>query len=181
MNLKLPAIQLDTQRLILRMYDLDDFPAYAEMTADPESFRYSERGAMSSDEAWTRMLRHSGHWALLSYGIFAIEEKESGRFVGEAGFGDFRRGLGPAFDGPPEGAWAISGWAQGRGYATEAAEAALGWVERELGARRTVCLIHAENAPSLSVARKLGYVPFQQCTYRGYAALLHERVGPRSD
>lgn len=171
-----PPVRVETDRLMLRVLRLDDFPEYAAVAADPETFRYSQRAGMTSDESWTRLLRHAGHWALMGYGLFGIEEKASGRFVGEAGLGDFRRGLGPEFDRAPEAAWTIARWAQGRGYATEAAAAAHRWMETRFATTRTVCIIHAANAASLSVARKLGYRRFAERRYRGYRALLLERA-----
>lgn len=179
-KMAIPAVRIETERLVLRVPDARDFDDYFAMTADPETFRYSERGPMSSDEAWTRLLRQIGHWVVLGYGLFAIEEKASGRFVGEAGLGDFRRNLGPSFDDAPEAAWSLAGWAQGSGYATEAAEAALVWMERKFAIGRTVCLIHSDNAPSIRVARKLGYSVFEERNYRGYPALIHERPGSAS-
>lgn len=168
-------VLLETDRLILRVHGARHFEPYSEISADPETFRFSDRGPMSGDEAWTRLLRNVGHWSLLGYGLFAIEEKHSGRFVGEAGFGDFRRQLGERFDRCPEGAWTIAGWAQGQGYATEAAAVALRWMEMQLDVRRTVCLIHSRNEASIRVARKLGYVAFEERVYKGYPALLFER------
>ena len=179
-KMAIPAVRIETERLVLRAPDASDFDDYLALTADPETFRYSERGPMSSDEAWTRLLRQIGHWVVLGYGLFAIEEKASGRFIGEAGLGDFRRNLGPSFDGVPEAAWSLAGWAQGRGYATEAANAALVWMERKFATHRTVCLIHSDNAPSIRVAQKLGYSVFEERNYRGYPALLHQRPGSAS-
>lgn len=175
MESQLAGTRIETDRLVLRSFDAGDFEDYFAVSADPETFRFSQRGPMSSDEAWTRLLRQVGHWSLMGYGPFAVEEKASGRFVGEAGLADFRRRLGPTFDGFPEASWTIARWAQGRGYATEAAEAALAWMEKRFGTQRSVCLIHAQNEASLHVARKLGYVAYAERTYRGYPALLHER------
>lgn len=169
-------VRIETERLVLRILRADDFPEYAAVAADPETFRYSQRAGMTNDESWTRLLRHAGHWALLGHGLFGVEEKASGRFVGEAGLGDFRRGLGPEFDDAPEAAWTIARWAQGRGYATEAAAAAHRWMEVRFATTRSVCIIHVDNAASLSVARKLGYRAFAERGYRGYRALLLERL-----
>jgi RimJ/RimL family protein N-acetyltransferase len=169
------GVRLETERLILRILRLEDFDDYFAVAAHPETWRFSERGPMTSDEAWTRLLRHGGHWTTLGWGPFAVEEKATGRFVGEAGLGDFHRGLGPDYDGVPEGAWTIAPWAQGRGYATEAMRAALAWIETLLGAPRTVCLIHARNTASLRVADKLGFKAFGERRYRGYDAMMFER------
>jgi RimJ/RimL family protein N-acetyltransferase len=167
-------VRVETPRLILRRYRESDFQDFHAMASDPGMFRYSDRGAMTSDEAWSRLLRHAGHWALLGYGVFAVEEKETGRYTGEAGLSQFRRGLGEPFDSRPEITWSIKAERQGRGYAREAAEAALAWFE-QVHPGPTVCLIHLANAPSLRLARKLGYRRFAEIEYKGYPAALFER------
>ena len=78
----------------------------------------------------------------------------------------------------PEAAWTIARWAQGLGYATEAAAAAHAWMEVRVNAARTVCIIHPSNESSLRVAEKLGYVPFAERSYRGYSVLMLERGWP---
>ena len=173
------GIRIESERLTLRVLGLDDFEDYAALLADPDSFRFSERGPMTGDEAWTRLLRHVGHWASMGWGMFGVVEKETGRFVGEAGLGDFRRGLGPNYDRVPEAGWTVARWAQGRGYATEAMAAAIAWMEETFGTERSVCLIHADNVASLRVADKLGYARFGETTYRDYPALLFERMRDR--
>lgn len=175
MNFQARMPRIETDRLVLRMMGLDDFEDYAAMLADPGCFRFSERGPMSRDEAWVRLLRHVGHWALIGWGQFGLFEKSSGRFVGEAGPANFNRGFGSHWDEAPEGGWSVAGWAQGQGYATEAMLAAIGWTEERLGTDRMVCLIHAENAPSLRVAEKLNFRATGERIYRGYSALLFER------
>ena len=169
-------VRIETERLILRGFEIGDFDDYHALSSDSETFRFSERGPLSSDETWSRMLRHVGHWALMKYGLLTIEEKESGRFVGETGLGDFRRQLRPDFDSAPEASWSVASWARGQGFATEASRAAIGWLEQQTGVERTVCLIHRDNAQSLSVARKLGYIVYDELIYRGYPALLHQRI-----
>lgn len=167
---------LETDRLILRRHRAADFDAYLEIFADPEMALYSGRPAADAEEAWKRLLRKIGHWSELGYGFFAIEEKATGRLVGEAGLADFRRRFGPDFDRHPEVGWAIARAFQGRGYATEAAAAALDWIERRRNVARTVCIIHRDNAASIAVAGKLGYAPFGERSYRGYKGILFERL-----
>ena len=173
-------LRIETEHLVLRVLEHKDFEDYAAMMADAGSFRFSERGPMGRDEAWTRLLRHVGHWAVLGWGLFAVEDKATGRFVGEVGLGDFRRCLATPYDSAPEAGWTIAPEWQGRGYATEAMQAALAWIRQRLGAERTVCLIHADNAASLRVAAKLGFRTFAHCRYRGYDALLFERMDETS-
>lgn len=172
--------RLVTERLTLRPYRASDFDALRRMAAAPEMFVYSERSAMTQEEAWGRLLRHIGHWHLFGYGVFAVEERATGRYVGEAGVADFKRALGPHFDPFPESTWSIRPDSQGRGYALEAAEAALAWLSRQRQEAETVCLIHVGNAASLRVAEKLGYEPIGELDYRGYPARIFKRAPPPS-
>ena len=166
----------ETKRLILRRHAAIHYQSFFTLSADPRMCHFLGRGPADSAEAWMRLLRHAGHWSLYGYGFLAIEEKATGCFVGEAGVAHFKRGLGPDFDSVPEAGWAIAPWAQGHGYATEAARAALQWIEGRFGQRRTVCLIHSGNAASLRVAEKLGYRAMGACTYRDYPARTFERT-----
>lgn len=167
---------VETRRLRLRRPGPADLPAFAEMARDPSMFLYSERdGAMTEEEAWSLLLRHIGYWTARGYGVFAVEEKASGRFVGQVGPSDFHRELGPDFDDWPELTWSIAAPARGRGYATEAAAAALDWLRGRSAPKRSVCLIHEGNAASLRVADHLGYLPFRRCRFRGYPAILLAR------
>ena len=123
-------------------------------------------------------MRYAGHWSLLGFGYWAVEEKETGRFVGDVGLSDFRREL-PAklnFSTAPEAGWVLSPAFHGRGYATEAVRAALAWGEAHLGAKRFVCLIHPENIASLRVAEKTGFKPYARTRYKDAPAMLLERV-----
>ncbi|MDO6412962.1 GNAT family N-acetyltransferase [Sphingomonas sp. BIUV-7] len=167
--------RIETARLILRGHGPQDMGARLRMTSDEEVVRHIGGETQDPEENWTRILRYAGHWALFGCGIFAIEEKASGAFVGEAGFADFHRGLGPDFDPFPEGAWVFASEAQGKGYATEVMEAALAWRTEKFGPVRMVCLIGHENLPSLRVAAKLGFVPFAERDYHGFDRILLAR------
>lgn len=63
------------------------------MAADPE-LDFPSRQPISREEAWHRLMRYAGHWALLGYGNFAVIEKSSGQYVGETGLWDAHRGMG---------------------------------------------------------------------------------------
>ncbi|MEO3428346.1 GNAT family N-acetyltransferase [Pelagibius sp. CAU 1746] len=167
---------LTTDRLILRGHRLDDFPDYAALRADPEVARYIGGKTRSPAESWSRLLHSAGHWSLQSFGFWMVEERGSGRFVGEVGFADFKRGIGADFDGTPEAGWVLASWSHGKGYATEAAEAALAWGERELGMTRFVCMIDKAHAGSLRVAEKCGFRKFAETEFMGDPVILLERV-----
>lgn len=103
------------------------------------------------------MARYVGLWAFLGYGFWAVEERDSGAFVGDVGFTEALRDLDPPISGIPEAGWVLVPAFHGRGYASEAIQAALDWADRVLGASRTVALIASENAASLRLGKRFGY------------------------
>lgn len=162
---------LNTERLTLRPHAIADFEACCRLTSDPEAVRMIYQKPMSREETWHRLLRFAGHWALLGYGLLLVEEKAGGGIVGEVGLADFHRGLGGDFDPWPEFAWMIASDAQGRGYATEAARAIIGWMETNFAPERMVCIIDPGNGPSLRVAEKLGFESYGEADYKDKAVL----------
>ena len=167
---------LESERLKLRGHRLTDFAACAAMWADPIVTRYIGGKPFSQEEAWARLLRYVGHWALLGFGYWAIEEKATGEFVGELGFADFKRDIKPSLQDTPELGWALAARVHGKGYATEAVRAAITWGDAHFGRVRTACIIHPENLASIRVAEKSGYREFQRATYKSHETILFERV-----
>ncbi len=168
---------IETDRLILRPHIEADYEALCEMWADPQVVRHISGVPSTREQSWHRLLRWAGLWAMKGYGPFAILDKQSGRFLGEAGHADFHRGLGAAFDSCPEACWVLGGHAHGQGYATEAVAAAVRWFDHNRPETRTVCIISPDNAPSLRVAEKVGYRPFGRAHYNGEVIML-ERARP---
>ena len=87
---------------------------------------------------------------------------------------DYRRILDPAFDAPELG-WGVAPRFQGKGIAFEAVSAALAWCDDTLNAPRTVCMISPDNAPSHALARRAGYAPYVETTYKDAPVVLLER------
>ena len=166
---------IETARLRMRGHRVDDLGDEAALWADPLVTRHLGHRPPSGEDFWARLLRYAGHWSLMGFGYWAVEEKASGRFVGDVGFADFKRDLTPSFDGAPELGWVLAPWCHGRGFATEAARAAIDWGGAHFGPVRTVCLIHPDNAASRRVAEKCGYREYASTTYKDDPALLLER------
>jgi RimJ/RimL family protein N-acetyltransferase len=74
---------IETERLRLRGHDSGDFGDCVAMWADPEVVRYTIREPSPPQRTWLRILGYRGHWALLGFGYWAVQEKESGRYIGE--------------------------------------------------------------------------------------------------
>ena len=166
---------LETERLVLRGHTVDDFEDCLALWTDPEVTRFIGGKPSTREEVWSRLLRYAGHWALLGFGYWAVTEKETGRFLGEVGFADFRREMEPSLDDMPEIGWVIAPHSQGKGYATEAVRAAIAWGEEHFGSRRTACIIAPENQPSIRVAEKCGYREFCRTTYKDKPTIMFVR------
>jgi RimJ/RimL family protein N-acetyltransferase len=169
---------LATERLLLRGRRLDDFPPNAAMWADPVVTRYIRETPFTEEESWTRFLRHVGHWSLMGFGYWVIEQKDSREFLGEVGFADYKRELQPSLKGIPEIGWALAAGAHGKGYATEAVRAVTTWGDANFGPVRTACLIDPKNEASIRVATKCGYRELQPATYKGYPVIMFDRQPP---
>jgi RimJ/RimL family protein N-acetyltransferase len=144
-------VQLETDRLLLRMWRGEDFESYAKICADPEVMRYLVDGRpLTRVEAWRQMAFLAGHWHLRGYGHWAVEEKGSGSLIGRIGF------LNP--EGWPgfEIGWTLARESWGKGYATEGARRALTYAFTELGHAHVISLIHQDNQASIRVAERLG-------------------------
>jgi RimJ/RimL family protein N-acetyltransferase len=170
-----PAIE--TERLRLRGHRVADFADVAAMWAAPEVVRHIMGRPLSGEEAWARLLRHAGHWALLGFGYWAIEEKASGRFVGQAGFADFKREIDIALKDAPEIGWALAPWAHGRGLATEAVRAVVAWGDAHLADKRSWCMVAPEHRASIRVAEKCGYRAVGRADYKGAVLVLARGEG----
>jgi RimJ/RimL family protein N-acetyltransferase len=167
---------IETARLRLRGHRDDDLPDMVAMWSDPGVVRFIGGRPFPPEEAAARLARYAALWPTHGHGYWAIEDRATGAFLGEAGLARFDRGLGPAFDDAPEAGWVLSHAAQGRGLGTEAVGALLDWADHTLAASRTVCMITPENAPSLRLATGFGYAPFDRVTRDGTVLCLMARA-----
>jgi RimJ/RimL family protein N-acetyltransferase len=145
-----------------------DLDAYAEMLGDVEVMRYIGEGKPAERwEAWRNLAMMLGHWQLRGYGLWAVEERASGQFVGRVGFWN------P--DGWPgfEIGWMLRRACWGRGYATEAARAALRVGFTQMEQQQVLSLIRPENHASIRVALRLGERLDGQTDIGGRPALVY--------
>jgi RimJ/RimL family protein N-acetyltransferase len=166
---------LQTPRLRLRGHRLADFADLAAMWADPVVVRHIGGQPSTEAESWGRLHRYLGHWALLGYGFWAIEEAASGRYVGDIGLADFRRGIDHPLADAPEAGWALAAWAHGRGFAGEAVAAALAWGDAHFGSPRVWCIIDPDNPASIRVAERAGFRRHGPAKYRDDEVMVFHR------
>lgn len=147
-----PIPTLETERLRLRSLGGSDLDDYAALYGDPEVLRYLGCGPEPWDRGrcWRHMAFLKGHWQLAGAGIWAVEHRETGAFLGLIGFA--------APEGWPgfELAWTLARRWWGHGYATEGARAALDHAFTTLEKDRVISLIHPDNAASIRVAERIG-------------------------
>lgn len=161
--------EITTDHLLLREFRESDFEAYAAMMADPEVTRFLADGrALSRVDAWRQMAMFAGHWLLRGYGVWAVEERATGRFVGRAGC--FYPEGWPGF----EVAYTFARAAWGKGYATEAAKASLDFAHSALGQRDVISVIRQGNTRSVAVATRLGAARIGSAEFYGGTADIYK-------
>lgn len=140
---------IETERLVLRMPEAADLPAWTAFFATERS-RYVG-GPGDAAKAWRVFASIAGHWTIRGYGIFVLTRRGTGEPVGT---------VGPWHPGDwPEAeiGWAL--WslaAERQGYAAEAARAVITHAHRDLGWDTAVSYIDPTNARSIRLAERLG-------------------------
>jgi len=147
------TIRIETDRLILRPMEPRDVDAHIAMMTNPATAQYLAPGGKPRARAdeWRAAACYIGHWQIRGYGFFSVDEKETGEWIGR---------VGPWM---PEGwpgiecGWSICAEHWGKGYAPEAAVAAIKWTfEKFPDLPRIISVIDPGNANSQAVAHKIG-------------------------
>lgn len=151
-------IVLSTDRLILRTWKSADVPLMAEISSDPlvmEYFPYTQD--FSATELFVHRINE--HFEKYGYGLYAIEIKNTGEFIGFVGLNH------PSFEIPGftarglpivEIGWRLSSSHWGKGYATEAAKAVLNYAFSELKLEEIISFTVPANLKSRRVMEKIG-------------------------
>jgi RimJ/RimL family protein N-acetyltransferase len=159
------APEILTARTRMRSHRPADFDAMVTMWSDDIVTRYILGRPSTASETWSRLLRYIGHWQALGFGYWAIEDRETGRFLGEVGFANYKRDIEPPLGDAPEAGWVLVPEVHGKGIATEVMTAALDWADRNICHTETVCIFDPEHQGSMRVATKLGYHPSHLATF----------------
>lgn len=167
---------LETERLLLRGPKTEDLSEFAAISTEPDFFRFLGGQPHSEEDVWRRLVGQYGHWMLMGYGHWTIEEKSTSHFIGTVGFADYQRGITPSIKGVPEAGWVLAPRVHGKGYASEAVQAALTWGDQHFPTPRTVCIIDPDNVASLRVAQKFGYQEYARTVYKEQPIIVLERL-----
>lgn len=146
-------VDLRTDRLLLRRWRESDREPFAAMGADPEVMRYFP-ATLTRAESDALAARADALFDQHGYGLWALEHASSGTFLGFTGLAPMPVGI-PGSGGVEVG-WRLAREFRGRGYATEAARAALGFAFGELALSEVHSITAVINLPSRAVMERLG-------------------------
>jgi RimJ/RimL family protein N-acetyltransferase len=142
------APDLLTPRLRLRAPVLADFEHHAAFFASARSVH--EGGPKDRLSAWQHWAADVALWTLRGYGPFGVDDRASGKYLGEVGL--FHGEGYPA----PELGWFVTPEAEGKGVALEAARAVLGWVQASFDWPHITNIIDPANTRSIALGLRLG-------------------------
>lgn len=145
-------VYAETPRLVLRSWKPDDLEVFASLNADSEVMRHFP-APLSFEETKSFYDRIQDEFRRVGYGLYAVELKSTGRFIGYVGLHAFN------FDVPfapgVEIGWRLAARYHRQGYAPEAATAVLS-VAKSLGLRKLFSFTALANTPSERVMQKIG-------------------------
>ena len=157
--------EIETERLLLRQWREGDLEAYARICADTKVMRYLP-ATLSREKSLEQMAGFVRHWEEQGFGLWAVEERASGKFIGFVGLmrhDDWREG-----EHRTEVGWRLGRAHWGRGLATEGALASVRYGFEGLGLARIISITLPENAASRGVMEKAGLTYRGETRWRGH-------------
>lgn len=142
-----------TPRLMLRPWRESDLPLFAEQNADPMVMQFIT-GVLTRKESDAYVERARAHFAQNGFCKWAVEAPGVAPFIGAVGltYVKFEATFTPAV----EVAWRLNRLYWGRGYATEAAQAAIEDGFNRVGLAEIVSMTALVNTASMKVMARLG-------------------------
>ena len=159
------SLRLETDRLLLRPLTVADLDDFMTMHDAPEVVR--TMGHYAAPDALARIERNEREWREHGYGLMALIERDTGRFVGRSGLKYWAQ-----FDETEVG-WVLHPSFWGRGFATEAARACLDWGFRSLDVPYITAMIMPDNTRSLRVAERLQMTRLRSDTLLEVPVIVH--------
>jgi RimJ/RimL family protein N-acetyltransferase len=157
---------LETARLLLRPWREEDLDPYARICADPQVTRYLIRGPLSRQQSEEQVSGFVRHWAKRGFGLWAVEHKASGAFIGFVGL--MHQHDWPIGEHKTEVGWRLDRAFWGRGLATESAQVSVRHGFEELELERIISIIIPENLASRRVAEKAGLTLRGELPFKGH-------------
>jgi RimJ/RimL family protein N-acetyltransferase len=157
--------ELLTKRLCLRGWQPADVEPMTTINADPRVGEWLG-GVIGLEETTARLAAYAYHWQERGFGIWAVEERVGGRLVGRTGFMHWDDWTASPHDA--EIGWTFAPEVWGRGYASEAARAAIEWARTRPDLRQIISITRPDNQRSRRVMEKLGLTYQGHTVWRGF-------------
>jgi RimJ/RimL family protein N-acetyltransferase len=158
-------VRIETERLLLRRLTLDDVDHFVALHRHPAVGRFV--GGFDHDQATERLRADQSHWWEHGYGLLAMTDRRTGRFLGRVGLKYW-----PQFDETEVG-WALDPEVWGRGFASEAARACVDWGFANLDVPYLTAMIRPDNERSIRVAERLGLTPLRHDVLLGGPVIVY--------
>lgn len=151
-------MQIETERLRLRRFTAEDWETLARFYSDDTIMRHMLPGRglprrEAQERAKSNIHNFNDHWSRRHYGVWAVEDRQSGRLLGQCGL----RWIPEAEQ--TELLYLFSKTVWGRGLATEAGRAALDFAFTRTDLDRLIAVTAPQNNASQRVLSKLGFSP----------------------
>jgi len=153
--------KVETKRLILRQFTESDWEDLHHYYSSDAATKFTVGRPFTEGETWRTMCSMIGHWQVRGYGPYAIEERQSGRVLGTAGFWF------PNDWPSPEIKWALAPDYWGKGFASEAARAVQKIGQDFLPHISLISFINADNHASIQLAKAIGACFEEEVPFRG--------------
>jgi len=163
--------ELETERLYLRHFKPEDIDEYSKIMGQHEVGQWLPRGRGYTREETERFMAYiAKHWEEKGYGIWAVAEKRSGKIIGHCGLNYVQQ------NDETEVLYAFGKQYWGRGYATEAAKAALEFGFDTAGLDRIVAFAKTDNAASRRIIEKIGLKYIKDIEIFGMTCAYYQRL-----
>lgn len=170
-------MRLETERLIIREFTLDDLDAFAFLMADPEVMRFSLSGPMNKEQAREYLQKRIlDHYAMFGYGLYAVVQKAGKSLIGLAGL------ISQIIDkeSKVELGYRLHPQYWGRGLATEACLAICQYAFTQLSINELISIIDPKNIRSLEVAKRIGMKYLKDTSFHQFPVQIYMIKAPES-
>ena len=169
--MKVPT-QIQSDRLILRMPEENDWQDLHAMYSNPECTKYTLQRTLTEGESWRMLATLIGHWHLRGYGPYSISLKSGSPVMGLVG-------LWFPNDWPePEIKWTLAQEYWGQGIAKEAANSVWEMASKHFPDLHLISLILPDNDSSKGLAVSLGATLEKELDFRGGRAEIYRHRAP---
>jgi len=166
---------IETARLRLRPFTLDDLNSFASICSEPEVMKYIGAGKpVSKEEAEPHLSGYINYWEKHGFGRFAVTHKQRGELIGYCGFRVFNYPELRLFDDTHEIVFPVKKSSWGKGLASEAARACLRYGFEHLKFELIVAITRSENIASQEVLERIGMKCGSHVSYMDLDCVVYE-------